>query len=390
MSLYDALVTLLVLAVVLNLLNNLRRFHPPPLQGDLPASPPLISVLIPARDEQRNIGKCLNSLLQQDYPHMEILVLDDDSSDATAAIVAGIAHRDKRVRLLQGLPLPPGWHGKAFACHQLSEQARGEWLLFTDADTVHQPGAVSSSLRAALGERADLLSYVPRLVTGTFWEKVLIPIIAFFPLFLLPLGWITDSPDPRISMALGPFLFFRAPFYRRIGGHQAVRQEIAEDMAFGRLVKRQGGRLLLLEGTDVVSVRFYHNLGEIWRGLSKSTYAAFDSFLPGLLLLLAVSFTIFIGPHILLYRGLQSGQTDLLPFGLFVMQIGLVWLGRLLMARRLRLDNWPCFLNGLMVSIVVLVALHSIIQSHLGSGPAWKGRVYSFDEGDLVHREQSK
>ncbi len=388
MLLYQLAITLLLVLMLLNLLNNLRLFREPPRDGPLPDPLPFVSVLVPARNEERNIGRCLESLRQQDYPRMEILVLDDDSSDRTAEIVQEIAQKDPRVRLLRGRPLPAGWHGKTFACYQLAREARGEWLLFTDADTVHTPISVSASVRAALQERADLLTYIPYLETGSFWEKVILPLIPFFPLFLLPLGLVSRSPEPLFSMAFGPFLLFRASFYRAIGGHGAVRQAIAEDMALGRLVKQYGGRLVLLNGRDVLSVRLYHNLGEVWRGLAKSAYAAFDFFLIGLVGLLGVNFLLFLGPYFLLYLAWRGGHWDRASWSWPVVQIVLPWVGRLLVARRLRMDRWPCFLHGLMVLVALGMVLHSIWQAHFGPGIPWKGRVYSLEENVLVHRRQ--
>jgi chlorobactene glucosyltransferase len=386
MLLYQIVITILLLVTLTNLLHNLRQFRRPLLLGPLPDKPPLVSVLIPARDEERNIARCLGSLLRQDYAHLEILVLDDDSSDRTAEIVAEFARRDQRVRLLRGKALPPGWHGKAYACQQLAGESRGEWLLFTDADTVHTAVSVSASLRAAFEERADLLTYIPRLETESFWEKVMLPLMAFFPLFLLPMRLISGSSEPLFSMALGPFLLFRAPFYWHIGGHEAVRQEITEDMVFGRLVKQNSGRLVLLDGTEVVAVRFYRNLGEIWRGLAKSSYYAFDLSLLAWLGLLVVVFLLFIRPYFFLYQALLSGQVDWLSAGLPLLQTTSMWLGRLLVANRLRLDRWPCFLHGLMILVTIGIVLYSIVRARVGFGTTWKGRVYSFDEDVLVHR----
>ncbi len=385
MGLDQVIVTTLVLVMLANLLNNLRYFHGPPLMGLLPQPLPLVSVLIPARNEEHNIARCLRSLLRQDYPYLEVLVLDDDSEDRTAAVVARFARRDPRVRLLRGEPLPPGWHGKAYACYQLAQAARGEWLLFTDADTVHSPRSLSASLRAALAEQADLLSYLPRLVTGSFWEKVMLPLIAFFPLFLLPMRLISHSREPLFSMALGPFLLFRRSFYWKIGGHEAVRQEITEDMVFGRLVKQKGGRLALLDGTAVLRVRFYHNLGEIWRGLSKSTYYAFDLPLLAWLGLLGVIWLLFVRPYYLLLTALYPGPVDWAVAGPPAAQVGIISLGRLLLSRRLRLDRWPGLFHWLMMIMTAGIVLHSLVQARLG-GTVWKGRVYSFDGDVLIHR----
>lgn len=388
MLIYHAAVTLILVVIFINVWKNLRYFQEPPTEGDLPSPPPLISVLLPVRNEERNVAGCLEALLQQDYPRLEILVLDDDSSDRTAEIAAEFAARDARIRLLKGAALPFGWHGKAFACHQLAREARGEWLLFIDADVRPAPNAVSASLRAALREKGDLLTYLPYLVTGTFWEKVLMPMVAFFPFFLLPMRQITHSRNTLFSMAFGPFMLFRASTYWKIGGHAAVRQQITEDMALGRLVKQRGGRLLLLDGTRVVAVRFYHNLGEIWRGLAKSAYGALDIPLVGWLGILGAGFLIFVEPNVRLLLAVRSGDLSLFSFALPLFQSGIMWLARWKVARRLRMDGWPSFLHALMICGAIGIVLSSIVQNYLGLGTPWKGRIYTFSEEEvLLHRE---
>ncbi len=387
MVFYHLVITVLLLIVLANVINNLRCFRAPPLHGLLPDPLPLVSVLVPARNEERNIARCLDSLLGQDYARLEVIVLDDNSSDHTAQIVAGFARRDPRVRLLRGQPLPPGWHGKAYACQQMAEVARGDWLLFTDADTVHAPGCVSASLRAAVQEGADLLTYIPYLVTGTFWEKVMMPLMAFFPLFLMPLPLVARG-EPLFSMAVGTFLLFPRATYWRIGGHAAVRQEITEDMVLGRLVKRHGGRLALLDGKDVLSVRFYHNLGEVWRGFAKSSYYAYDFVLLGWLGVLVLVFLLFVRPYSDLFLALEAGKTDWLNAGLPLLQVAMMWSARLLMARRLRLDAWPCLLHGVMVLVTIGIVLHSLFVARLGLGTVWKGRAYSFEGDVLTHHQR--
>ncbi len=388
MLIYHGAVTLILVIILINVLKNLRDFQEPPPEGDLPDPPPLVSVLLPVRNEERNVAGCLEALLRQDYPNLEILVLDDDSSDRTPEIVAEFAARDARVRLLKGDPLPIGWHGKAFACHQLAREARGEWLLFVDADVRLSPHAVSASLRAALKEGGDLLTYLPYLVSVTFWEKVLMPMVAFFPFFLLPMRQISRGRNPLFSMAFGPFMLFRASTYRKIGGHEAVRQQITEDMALGRLVKQHGGRLLLMDGTRVIAVRFYHNLGEIWRGLAKSAYGALDVPLAGWLGILGAGFLIFVEPNVRLLLALRNGDLGLFSFALPFFQSGMMWLARWKVARRLRMDRWPSFLHAVMICGAIGIVLTSIVQGYLGLGTPWKGRIYTFSEEEvLVHRE---
>ena len=166
--LYQGIIAICLTVFMVNLILNLRSLHK---LGDekegLPEPLPLISILIPARDEESDIVPCLESLRRQDYPNYEILVLDDNSSDNTAAVVEQIAAADPRVRLLRGEPLPQGWAGKPFACHQLAAQARGSWLLFTDADTIHDPAMLRSALAYAHNNRLALLSGFPLQHAGS-------------------------------------------------------------------------------------------------------------------------------------------------------------------------------------------------------------------------------
>ena len=220
---YQVALTAVLLVVGLNLIANLRMVEKATPSQVNPTGLEWVSVLVPARNEARNIRRCLESLLAQDYPLMEVLVLDDGSTDETPEIVAEMARRDPRLRLIPGQPLPAGWMGKNFACHQLAQEARGQWLLFTDADTVHHPQAVSWALTAAKENRADLVTLVPHAVTHTFGEQLLLPIIPFGILGLFPLALGARLRIPALTMAIGTFLLFRRETYERIGGHAAVR-----------------------------------------------------------------------------------------------------------------------------------------------------------------------
>ncbi len=384
--LYQTIITLLLLGILANVLNNLRLLRRMPERGPLPDSLPLVSVLIPARDEERNIGHCLESLLRQDYPRLEILVLDDESSDQTAGIVAKLASEHPQIRLLRGHPLPPGWHGKTYACHQLARAARGKWLLFTDADTVHAPHAVSSALRAALETRADLVSLFPRAIMDTFWEAVALPMITVGPMCYLPLGLINRTRHPLITLAIGPFMFFRRDFYWHIGGHEAVKQDIAEDVFLARLVKQNSGCMALIDGTRSVSVRFYRGLKEAWRGFSKSSFPAFDYDLLPLLGLLLVNLAVFVAPLGFLLVGLRHGWVDRFWVGFPLLQLAIGLFARSLIAQRFDHEWWTVLLHPLMMIFGALVALNSVRWAWFGSGMAWKGRSYHFDEGNLVYQ----
>lgn len=374
---YQAAVTLLLSLLLLNLVNNLRLLKKPPLEEPLPHPAPRVSVLVPARNEERNIGLCVGSLMRQDYPDMEVFVLDDNSTDETAAIVKGMAGGGK-LTLLRGRPLPPGWHGKAYACHQLSLAAGGEWLLFTDADTIHQPQSVSSAIKAALREGVDLVSFLPRIITVSFWEKVILPIIPFGILAFLPLGMMNSRPDPRLAVAIGPFILVKRDVYRRAGGHQAIRDDIVDDIALARQVKKTGGRVMLMDGTEVVAVRFYRSLGEIWQGISKSAFAAMGNSLRIMALFVLLGWCLFVHPYYLVFQSLRCHEFLPLTFWLPSLHIVIAWFMHYRIARRFNFSLVAIIFNVVMVLAALLMVLNSARCTLLGKGVLWKGRYYDF------------
>lgn len=257
---------------------------------------PQVSILVPARDEAANIAACLRGLLAQSYPATEILVCDDRSADDTAAIVRAIAGErgHGRLRLLAGGERPPGWSGKNWACYQLAEAARGDWLLFTDADTRHRPDSVSAALSLAWQYDAGLVSLIPRQLTGTVGERLLVTqlsliIFTVLPLTLVPRRWRWTRP---FAGANGPFLFFRRDWYRALGGYEAVRGSITEDLRFAVETKRRGGRVVLADGGAVLDCRMYRGFAETWRGCSRNAFSATRDF-PGVIVLFAAAWALF-------------------------------------------------------------------------------------------------
>lgn len=230
-----------------------------------------VSLLVPARDEATRLVRTLPTLLDQ--PVSEILVLDDDSTDDTAAVARRCGAGDPRVHVLTGRPLPPGWTGKTWACHQLAEVARGDLLIFCDADVTLAPGAVDAILDEMAAQRAELFSVFPRQKTDRVGERLLVPLIDDVLLSFLPHA-LLRLPIPAAATANGQLLATWVESYRALGGHAGVAERIVEDVALARRARAHGMRLGLALGGDLVSARMYQGYGESVRGFGKSLRAA--------------------------------------------------------------------------------------------------------------------
>ncbi|MCX6005769.1 MAG: glycosyltransferase [Chloroflexi bacterium] len=220
----------MLLIVTLTNLRYLRRLH----SYTYPKEWPHFSVLVPARNEEGNIGDCVAGLLAQDYPTFQLIVLDDNSTDRTWEILKQFANKDQRLRLIKGKPLPSDWLGKHWACHQLAEEADGELLLFVDADTVHGPDMLRCTAAAMSGEQAALISALPRQHVVTWSEMLSIPAFYLGMLCGVPMRLTRLQRNPLLFNCLGQFLVFRRAAYYASGGYAAVRQNIVDDLAIGR------------------------------------------------------------------------------------------------------------------------------------------------------------
>lgn len=236
---------------------------------------PRVSILVPARNEERSIERCTTSLLAQDYSDFDVLVLDDSSTDATRELLDRIAARDARLHVLDGQPLPPGWLGKHWACQQLLEHADGEYVLYVDADTWHDPAAVRNGVSAMLVGDLDLLSAIPHEVTGTFGELLIVPMAVWSFFALLPMWLAFHTRTPLLASAIGQYMMFRTSSLKEIGGFERIRSNAVDDLALARLVKFFGMRLRLADGTNRIFCRMYRGLRESVQGFSKNLYAVF-------------------------------------------------------------------------------------------------------------------
>ena len=255
---------------------NARLLRRPAAHPDGPLTD--VSALIPARDEERNIAACLGTLLaQQPGDGLEIIVLDDESSDRTREIALEIAAGDPRVRVLQGTPPPPGWLGKAHACRQLAHAARAasRVLVFADADVRFAPHAIAAAVDLLRHHDLDLVSPYPRQVATSPGERLVQPLLQWSWLTFLPLRVAESSGRGSLSAANGQFLAVRRDAYDRAGGHAPA--DVLDDLALVRAVKRTGGRGGIVDGTELASCRMYDGWPELRAGYTKSLWSAFGT-----------------------------------------------------------------------------------------------------------------
>ena len=241
-----------------------------------PASLPDVSLLLAVRNEESNLRACLERLLAQNYPSLEIIVINDRSVDRTAEILQEFAQAyPGRLRLLESPPLPQGWTGKNWAIHHGIPHAQGEWLLFTDADTRHEPWALTSAVTHAEKKGFDLVTLSPRCLTEGFWEKTLQPTAIGYLAHWFPFPQVND-PQNSLVFGNGQFFLIRKKVYHALGGHEKVKGELLEDFALVREAKKQGRRIQAAIGTQIYGTRMYDSFAGIWRGWRRIYLHAFE------------------------------------------------------------------------------------------------------------------
>jgi len=241
---------------------------------------PRISVLIPARNEDQNIGLCVRSLLEQDYRNFQVIVLNDNSTDRTSEILEAIRRKDKRLQIIQGKPLPPDWLGKHWACHQLYQAADGEYLMFTDSDTVHTPQTLTNAVAAMIEEKADMISIIPRHILGSFSEKLIMPFFALGVFAVIPMLSRFRPRSITLQSSSGKLMMFRHRAYEYSGGFEGIRQNVLDDLELPQKIQAAGFRYRLFDGTNNVSCRMYHNFSEVHEGLTKNMFASYQYNVP--------------------------------------------------------------------------------------------------------------
>ena len=323
-----------------------------------------VSVLLPVRNEQADVGECLRGLVAQSVD--EILVLDDGSADATAALAVGAAAADPRIRVLTGADLPAGWLGKPHACAQLARAAdpRSEVLVFVDADVRLSPSAVAAAVEVLDAHDLDLVSPYPRQLAVTASERLVQPLLQWTWLTFVPLRIAERSHRPSLAVANGQFLVVRRAAYHRAGGHEAVRDEVLDDVALARAVVRAGGRVVVMDGTPLAQCRMYSGWTQVRDGYAKSLWSAFGS-PTGAVAVAAIAALTYLVPPLAALRGSRVG---LLGYAAGVA-------GRAVSARTTGARVWPDTLaHPVSVAMFGCLTLESLARRRRGT-LRWKGRI---------------
>jgi glycosyltransferase involved in cell wall biosynthesis len=345
---------------------NLGLYKPPPaVSGPLPA----LSVLIPARNEERNISAAVDSVLANRGVDLEVIVLDDHSADSTADIVNEIAVRDARVRLEAAPPLPSGWCGKQYACSRLAGAASNQVLCFMDADVRLSAEALARMAGYLESSGAALVSGFPRQETGTLLEKLVIPMIHFILLGFLPLERMRASAQPAYAAGCGQLMLARRSAYIECGGHSAIRDSLHDGLKLPRVFRSSGFRTDLFDATDLATCRMYSSARDVWCGLAKNAIEGMAA------------------PSRIVFFSLLLGAGQILPLVLLFATHGralavsalaalLAWYPRFAAAARFRQPFLGAILHPVGITLLLAIQWYALVRSLLGRRSGWKGREY--------------
>jgi chlorobactene glucosyltransferase len=378
--------TVAIALLLLSLTALVNGFTFPRLSHHLTGVPPVpsaglrLSILIPARNEAAVIGATVWAILDQHVPagvSLEVFVLDDNSSDGTAKVALKAAAGDPRLRVINGVPLPPEWSGKNWACHQLAAAATGDFLIFVDADVQWGAGAVAALVALLTASRADLLTIWPTQITETWAERLVVPLMMMVIIGYLPLPMVHYAPFAIFAAANGQCLCFRRAAYDRIGGHASVQRQIVEDVQLARRIKAYGLRLRMADGADVIRCRMYQNWAQVRDGFAKNILAGHGDSVPFLALSAVFHWLCFVFPMLWLALGWllpappPEIQYPLWPALLTALGLSL----RAMSAAFSRQRPADSLLLPFSVVLMTVISMRSVWWRWWYGGPRWKDRV---------------
>jgi len=343
--------------------------------------PPTVAVIVPARNEELNIARCLAGLVHQDYPQekLRIIIIDDGSTDQTTAIVRRIARLDPRIELISSPPLPAGWKGKPHACWHASKACDADWLCFIDADTQPLPRLIGSAVQLSIDRHVAMLSLEPFQELGSFCERLILPAGFFLLAFSQDLRRVNDPAQPD-ALANGQFILISREAYDAVGGHQAVHDEICEDTALARRVKSPKRKLLVIGAEPLIHTRMYRGFSSLWEGVSKNLTemvhgngnAIFFGFTAIFLSLAAILLPVWSW-HIALTQSTPAHYFAAVASSIGSLALLGVHIGS---AVYFRIPFWFGFLFPLGYLIGSALCFNSVTRRMRGQ-VAWKGRIYA-------------
>jgi chlorobactene glucosyltransferase len=344
-----------------------------PVKEELVAYP-YISVCVPARNEERDIKNCVESLLSQDYPNFEVIVVDDNSNDNTAKIVCSMTEQYPNLIFVAGVQLASGWTGKPYALHQAYQRSRGQYLLFTDADLRYQSHALKTAIHTMICKDIDLLTLMPAAVFGSFWERAVQPVIFGFIAALTNFRKV-NSESHQSAMGFGAFLLFKKEAYQKIGGHLSVANEVLEDIMIAKKAKLNGLSILVADGKNLFSIRMYHSMEEIWMGWRKNIFLAMKSSIFRASYYMVMVLCFLLTPYIVVMCNLWVG-TGSVWVGISLLGLALSLATGLGLCHELGLERKNVFLFPLGAIVMVVIMFSSMVQTLLLRRTEWRGRIY--------------
>jgi chlorobactene glucosyltransferase len=340
---------------------------------------PLVSVLVPARNEEhRVLADCLRSILAQDYGRFEVIAVNDSSTDGTGAILETLAKSDERLRVIAGEEPPAGWLGKPYALQQAFRHARGEWILATDADMIFHRAVLRTAMDHILEGKGDAMTLIPHFEASSFWERVMIPTWTWV-LLMFTLFYRTSNPKTQGAVGIGGFFLMRRMVLERVGGYEALKDEVMEDVRLAEMIKRSGARLFTEYAPKLISTRMYQNFGEMWECSTKNWFSGVKFSLPFALSGVVSMYLMSVVPPLIALAsaiGIAAGVSAHLWL-LFIPAV-LSWLLQVLALAMvsLRSEVSPAYALTAPLGLGLLYAMlfDSSIRITTGKGVTWKGR----------------
>jgi len=341
---------------------------------------PLVSILVPARNEEhRVLEACIRSILAQDYGRFEVIAVNDRSTDATGAILERVAGSDERLHVIEGRELPAGWLGKPYAMQQAVERARGEWILATDADMIFESSALRTALQRILAAEGDALTLIPRFEAGSFWERVMIPAWAWVFL-MFTLFYRSNDPKSDRAVGIGGFFLIRRAVLDRVGGYEALKDEVMEDARLAERIKHSGGRLSIEQAPALISTRMYKTFAEMWECSTKNWFSGVNFSLPFALFCVVSMYGVAVVPPLIAVGSAIAVALGVRAnfFSLLLVPAALIWLFQVfvmaIVSRHSDVSPVYGLTTPLGLAIMYSMLLDSSIRISTGRGVTWKGR----------------